>query len=80
LRSEDIDVIKHSAVQPAIGYYCAKPGRINPDLHRILIEAGKIRESADYGFYIDIVEPTVTAKREEAKYLLSEIKRYRDIH
>ena len=48
LKSEGIDVIKHSAVESAFGYYFAKTGKINPKHHRMLIDARKIREIADY--------------------------------
>ena len=30
LTAEGIDVVKHSAVESAFGYYFAKPGRIDP--------------------------------------------------
>ena len=37
LNADGIDVVKHSAVESAFGYYFAKPGKINPKFHRMLI-------------------------------------------
>ena len=48
LKSEEIDVKKHSAVESSIGYYFAKPGRLDPKYHKMLINARKIREIADF--------------------------------
>ncbi len=33
LAAEDIDVSKHSAVESAVGYYFAKPGRLDARYH-----------------------------------------------
>lgn len=74
LKSEGIDVIKHSAVESAVGYYFAKPGKIDPKLHRMLIDARKIREIADYDIEEEIVEPVASLKIEEGKLFLSAIK------
>lgn len=60
-------VIKHSAVESAFGYYFAKPGRIDPKYHRMLIGARKIREIADYDIHEEIVEPVASLKIEEGK-------------
>jgi uncharacterized protein (UPF0332 family) len=74
LKSEDINVIKHSAVESAFGYYFTKPGRIEPKFHRMLINARKIRETADYDIYEEIAEPVVSLKVEEGKLFLACIK------
>ncbi|MEW6621095.1 MAG: HEPN domain-containing protein [bacterium] len=74
LKSEGIDVVKHSAVESALGYYFAKPGRIDSKYHRMLINARKIREIADYDIQEEIVEPTASLKIEEGKTFLSAIK------
>lgn len=76
LKSEGIDVIKHSAVESAFGYYFAKPGRIDPKYHRMLIDARKIREIADYDIEEEIVEPAASLKIEEGKAFLSVIKNF----
>ncbi len=74
LKSEGIDVIKHSAVESALGYYFAKTGRIDTKYHRILIDARKIREIADYDIEEEIVEPVASLKIEEGKAFLAAIK------
>jgi len=74
LKSEDINVIKHSAVESAFGYYFVKPGRIDPKFHRMLIDARKVREIADYDIYEEIVEPVASLKVEEGKMFLAYIK------
>ena len=48
LKSARIDVIKHSAVESAIGYHFVKTGKIGPKYHRMLLDARKLRELADY--------------------------------
>ena len=48
LKSEGIEVIKHSGVVSALGYHFAKTGKIDPKYHRMLINARNIREIIDY--------------------------------
>jgi uncharacterized protein (UPF0332 family) len=74
LKFEGIDVIKHSAVESALGYSFAKTGRIDPKYHRMLIDARKIREIADYDIEEEIVEPVASLKIEEGKSFLAAIK------
>ena len=76
LKNEGIDVIKHSAVEAAFGYYFAKPGRIDPKFHKMLINARKIREIADYDIDEEIVEPVASLKIDEGKAFLSAIKKF----
>ncbi len=76
LKSEGIEVIKHSAVESALGYHFAKTGKIEPKYHRMLIDARKIREIADYDIQEEIVEPVATLKVEEGKAFLVAIKAY----
>jgi uncharacterized protein (UPF0332 family) len=79
LKSEGIDVLKHSAVESAIGYHFAKAGRIDPKYHRMLIDARKIREIADYDIQEEIVEPVASLKVEEGKSFLKAIKHYLNV-
>lgn len=74
LKSEGIDVVKHSAVESALGYFFAKTGRIDPKYHRMLIDARKIREIADYDIEEEIIEPVASLKIEEGKSFLAAIK------
>ncbi|MFZ5997245.1 MAG: HEPN domain-containing protein [Nitrospirota bacterium] len=76
LKSEDVNVIKHSAVEAAFGYYFVKPGRIDPKYHRMLIDARKIREIADYDIEEEIIEPTAALKIEQGKEFLLTIKTF----
>ena len=76
LKSEDIDVIKHSAVEAAFGYHFAKPGRIDPKYHRMLIDARKIREIADYDIQEEIIEPVASLKIEQGEKFLNAVKNY----
>jgi len=75
LRSEGVDVIKHSAVESAFGYHFAKSGRLNPKYHKMLINARKIREIADYDILEEVVEPAASLKVEEGRQFLSAIKK-----
>ncbi len=74
LKAEGIDVIKHSAVESAIGYYFAKTGRLNPKFHKMLMSARKIREIADYDIDEEIVEPVASLKIEEGHAFLAAIR------
>lgn len=74
LKSEGIDVVKHSAVESALGYHFAKPGKIDPKFHRMLINARKLREIADYDIQEEVVEPVASLKIEEGKAFLAAIK------
>ena len=76
LKSDGIEVIKHSAVESAFGYYFAKSGKIDPKFHKMLIGARKVREVADYDIEEEIVEPTASLKLEEGRSFLAEIKKY----
>lgn len=75
LTAEGIDVVKHSAVESAFGYHFAKPGRIDPRFHKMLMNARKIREIADYDIDEEIVEPVASLKIEEGRAFMAEIKR-----
>ncbi|MBM4347265.1 MAG: HEPN domain-containing protein [Deltaproteobacteria bacterium] len=74
LKSEGIDVVKHSAVESALGYHFAKTGRIEPKYHRMLINARKIREMVDYDIQEEIIEPTEILKSENGKEFVAVIK------
>ncbi len=76
LKSEGIDVSKHSAVESAVGYYFVKTGKIDQKYHRMLINARKIRELADYDIDEEIVEPVASVKLEEGKAFVGAINKY----
>ncbi len=74
LAAEGIDVVKHSAVESAFGHHFAKPGRIDPKYHKMLMNARKIREIADYDIDEEIVEPVASLKLEEGREFIRVIK------
>ena len=74
LKAEDIEVVKHSAVESALGYYFAKTGRIDPKYHRMLINARKVREIVDYDIQEEIVEPAALLKLEDGKEFVGVMK------
>jgi len=74
LKSEGIYVVKHSAVESALGYHFAKPGRIDKKYHRMLINARKIRETVDYDIEEEVVEPVATMTLEEGRAFVDAIK------
>jgi len=79
LTAEGIDVVKHSAVESAFGYHFAKTGRIEARFHKMLMNARKIREIADYDIDEEIIEPVASLKIEEGRAFLAEIKRVLNI-
>lgn len=76
LKSEGIEVVKHSAVESAFGYHFVKAGKIDPKFHKMLIGARKVREIADYDIDEEVVEPTASLKLEEGRAFLAAIKVY----
>jgi uncharacterized protein (UPF0332 family) len=74
LKSEGIEVVKHSAVEPALGYHFAKTGKIDPKYHRMLINARKIREIVDYDIQEETIEPNITLKLEDGKEFVAILK------
>lgn len=74
LKSEGINVIKHSAVEAAFGYHFAKTGKVDNKFHKILIEAREVREAADYAIADDVIGSVAAQKVNEAKEFLSMIK------
>ena len=76
LNADGIDVVKHSAVEAACGYYFAKTGKIDAKFHRMLMNARKIREIADSDIDEEIVEPVASLKIDEGRAFLSVIKDY----
>ncbi len=74
LKAEGIEVMKHSAVESALGYHFAKTGRIDPKYHRMLISARKVREIVDYDIQEETVEPTAILKLEDGKEFVAMMK------
>lgn len=75
LKSEGIEVTKHSAVESAFGFHFAKTGKIDPSFHKMLLNSRKIREISDYGIDEDVSLEQASLKLNEAKLFLSQIKK-----
>ena len=75
LISDGIDVSKHSAVEAAFGFHYVKPGKIDPQYHKMLIEARKVREIADYGFEDQFSEDEPKLAVSNGESFLSAVKR-----
>jgi len=73
LKSEGIEVVKHSAVESALGYHFSKTSRIDPKYHRMLINARKIREIIDYDIQEETIEPSTILKLEDGKEFVAVI-------
>jgi len=74
LKAENIEVVKHSAVESALGYHFAKTGRIDPKYHRLLINARKVREVVDYDIQEEMIDQTAVLKIEEGREFVSVVK------
>jgi uncharacterized protein (UPF0332 family) len=74
LKSKGIEVVKHSAVESALGYHFAKTGKIDLKYHRMLINARKLREIIDYDIQEEMVEPTAILKLEDGKEFVAVMK------
>jgi len=74
LRSENINVVEHSAVESTLGYHFAKTGRIDPKYHRMLINARKVREIVDDDIEEETVEPSSLLKLEDGKEFVEVMK------
>ncbi len=75
LKSAKIDVIKHSAVESAIGYHFVKTGKIDQKYHRTLLDARKLREIADYDIQEEVVLAQAAVKIQEAKDFLKLVRK-----
>ena len=75
LKSNGIEVIKHSAVESALGYHFAKTGKIDPKFHRMFIDARKYREMADYDIQEEIPKQVASCKLEDCRAYISAVKK-----
>ena len=54
----------------------SKTGKIDPKYHKMLINARRIREIADYDLHEEIPEQTTITKLKECKEFITTIKEY----
>ena len=74
LKENDIQRVKHSAVQAAFGRYLVKTGKIDAKFHRMLIDARETRELADYTVGEEISVETAILRVKNAKEFLQIVK------
>ena len=58
-----------------LGRHFAKTGRLDPKFHRMLLNARRVREMADYGIFEEIIEPTASVTLEESRAFVAEVER-----
>jgi uncharacterized protein (UPF0332 family) len=66
---------KHSGVHALFGKFFAKPGRIDPQFHRFLLDAFDRRLQAEYGFEAVITAEEVNLMINQARDFLSHAER-----
>jgi len=74
LKSEGIEVIKHSGVESSFGYHFIKTGRIDSKYHKMLIRARRAREVADYDLQEETTESAASEIIEDCRDFLDTIK------
>jgi uncharacterized protein (UPF0332 family) len=74
LKAENIEVVKHSAVESAFGYHFAKTGMVDPKYHRLLINARRIREVVDYDIQEEVINQTASLKIADGREFVSVVK------
>jgi uncharacterized protein (UPF0332 family) len=75
LKAHGIEVVKHSAVASMLGHHFAKTGHLDPKFHRMFLNARRVRETADYGLFEEIIEATAIITIEESQAFVTEIER-----
>jgi uncharacterized protein (UPF0332 family) len=75
LLTKNLGFSKHSAVISAVGQHFAKTGEINPELHRMLIEAEKERNKSDYLYMEEITGEEAEKTLKDAEYFIDEVKK-----
>ena len=74
LKANGIEVIKHSAVESALGFHFVKTGKLDAQFHKIFIHSRKIREIADYDMDAETITPQSPIDINEAKALIKKFK------
>ena len=74
LKSEGIEVTKHSAVESAFGFHFVKTGKIDSSYHKMLIDSRKVREISDYGIDEEITLEQASLKLKDGILFLTKIK------
>lgn len=76
LLEEGLEFSSHGAVQGAFGECFVKNGRLDPKLHRYLLDAFRARQSADYDAPADITEQDVRILVDRTEEFIRSIERH----
>jgi uncharacterized protein (UPF0332 family) len=76
VRTRDFRATKHSAIIAAVGEHFAKPGLIDRQLHRLLIDMFDERQIADYEVMLSITEERARAGLSAAEQFVTAVQEY----
>lgn len=76
LASEDVDVRSHGAVHAAFGARFARTGRLDPRLHRWLLDAFDLRLLADYDPMWTLEAASIQETVDQAGRMIATIERF----
>jgi len=75
LLTKNLRFSKHSGVLAAFGEYFAKTHEIEPELHRMLLDAFDSRDTADYDHMIETTKEQAEKVLKDAEYFVGGIKK-----
>lgn len=75
LKAHGLEAVKHSTVASMLGREFAKTGRLDPKFHRIMLNARRVREIADYGVFEEVSESSAISTVEDGQSFVLEIQR-----
>jgi uncharacterized protein (UPF0332 family) len=73
LAERELQFRKHSGVHAAFGEYLAKPGLLDPKLHRWLLNAFDKRILGDYSYEMDVDETAARDMIDQAREFVSAV-------
>jgi uncharacterized protein (UPF0332 family) len=76
LTQRDLQFRKHSGVHAAFGEHLAKPGLLDPRLHRWLLNAFDKRILGDYSYEMDVDEGAAREMIEQAREFVAAVETF----
>ncbi|HTW91616.1 MAG TPA: HEPN domain-containing protein [bacterium] len=76
LAERDLQFRKHSGVHAAFGEHLAKPGLLNPKLHRWLLDAFDKRILGDYSYEMDVDDTAAREMLDQAREFVSAVETF----
>ena len=76
LAEKDLQFRKHSGVHAAFGEHLAKPGLLDPKLHRWLLDAFDKRILGDYSYEMDVDEAAAREIIEQAREFVAAVETF----